>query len=119
MTDQQLELMSFDDYQVATGSTAIYPGQGTVDGLVYVTLGLVGEVGELANKVKKILRDNGGVLTDEVRAVLLPEAGDAQWYLARFVDELAGSLSDVAAANLEKLQGRKERGVLGGSGDNR
>lgn len=111
--------MNMNDYQKSSSVTAIYPGQGDIGGLAYVTLGLAGEAGEIANKVKKILRDHEGEISDEVKLDLLKEGGDALWYLARFVDELGGHLGTVADDNLRKLLDRQRRGVLTGSGDSR
>lgn len=113
-------MLNFQDYQLGAESTAIYPGAGTGDwnALSYLGLGF-GEAGEIQGKLKKVLRDNGGVITDEMRTELLKECGDLQWYIANFVSELGAGLEDVAQANLDKLNSRKERGVLQGSGDNR
>lgn len=114
--------MNFNDYQRGTATTAIYPGAGdprSVEGLSYATLGLVGEAGEIANKVKKILRDSGGVISNEHRVQLKKEAGDVAWYLAQLCTQLDVWLDQVCTENLEKLAGRAERGVLQGSGDNR
>ena len=113
--------MEINKYQEHTRSTASYPGamEGTTDAVVYTALGLAGEAGEIANKVKKILRDAGGVITPEVAADMAKEVGDVLWYAARFTEELGYPLSNVAEGNLAKLTARKERGVIGGSGDNR
>lgn len=113
--------LTFEQYQKETASTAVYPevGTGSAKALTYVTLGAVGEAGEIANKVKKILRDSGGVVSEEVAKDLLKEIGDLQWYVARLADELNGSLGDIAQGNLDKLSDRKARGVIQGSGDNR
>lgn len=113
--------MKFSEYQAATRDTAIYPeaGTGSEIALAYVALGLAGEAGEVANKVKKIIRDSGGVVTPEVVRDLLKEIGDFQWYAARLCDELEADGDEVLLMNLEKLQDRKGRGVLGGSGDTR
>lgn len=114
--------MRFTDYQDQSRQTAVYPGAGnpdSVDGLAYVTLGLAGEAGELANKVKKILRDQGGVITDQNRRELADELGDVLWYVSQFATQLDVWLVNVADDNLSKLKSRKERGVLSGSGDNR
>jgi NTP pyrophosphatase (non-canonical NTP hydrolase) len=120
MSDQiNEEDLSFTEYQVITASTAIYPGQGTSLGLSYVTLGLVGEAGEIANKVKKVLRDDGGIVSEEKREAVLAELGDVLWYLARLADELDSSLEQSASENISKLLDRQTRGVLGGSGDTR
>lgn len=114
----QLEPLTFEAYQLKTAETAVYPGQGELYGLVYVALG-IGEAGELQGKVKKIMRDDKGVVTPEKKQAILDELGDVLWYAARIADELGVGLEDVAAANVAKLADRKERGVLQGSGDNR
>jgi len=87
--------------------------------IVYPTLGLANEAGEVAGKVKKIFRDKGGAISDEDRAALKSELGDVLWYLAQICTELDLSLDEVAAANLEKLFSRLERGEIGGEGDTR
>lgn len=109
--------MLLDEYQVESQTTAIYPGQGR--NLVYPTLGLCGEAGELANKVKKIQRDNNNILTYERKLELIEEAGDCLWYLAAICNELGTSLNFVASRNLAKLAARQENGTLHGSGDKR
>lgn len=113
--------MTFDEYQKATDRTARYPGVGGggIEAISYVTLGLAGEAGEVAEKVKKVLRDRGGVVSEELRSSLLKELGDVTWYISRLCTELGLSMSDVAGFNLEKLDDRAARGVLGGSGDDR
>lgn len=112
--------MQFDDYQELTRSTAKYPevGTGSFGALAYVGLGL-GEAGEVQGKIKKIWRDDDGVLSPEKKTQILDELGDVLWYAARLADELGHSLNDVANANVHKLLDRKARGVIGGSGDNR
>ena len=85
----------------------------------YPALGLGGEVGEVLNKVKKIMRDHDGKITDEYREILKKELGDVLWYVAALASELGLKLEEVARLNLEKLASRKERGTLGGDGDNR
>lgn len=111
----------FDVYQLVTADTAIYPGagEGDIEALTYTALGLTGEAGEIANKVKKILRDSGGEVSSEVRKDLSKELGDVLWYLTRLADEIGYSLHQIAQENVDKLNSRKQRGVLGGSGDNR
>jgi len=118
MSDYSLTL---DAYQAETAETAVYPGagEGGLDAIVYTTLGLSGEAGEIPNKVKKILRDAGGTITNETRDAISKEIGDTLWYVARLADELGYSLGDIAQANLDKLNSRAERGVIGGSGDYR
>jgi Predicted pyrophosphatase len=85
----------------------------------YPTLGLCGEAGEVADKVKKVLRDGEGRFDDAVRDDLRLELGDVLWYVAQLATELDLDLADVAAANLEKLASRAARNVIGGSGDRR
>lgn len=113
--------MSMNQYQEFTQDTAMYPGanEGTMDAILYTTLGLSGEAGEIPNKVKKILRDDGGVLNEEKRLAILAEIGDVLWYAARLADELGARLGDIAEANVDKLSDRAERGVIQGSGDYR
>jgi NTP pyrophosphatase (non-canonical NTP hydrolase) len=115
------EALTFEEYQLRSAETAVYPGsgEGTLDAVVYTTLGLAGEAGEIPNKVKKILRDNYGIVTQEARAAIAAEVGDCLWYVANLAGELGFSLEEIAENNLAKLQSRKERGVLQGSGDNR
>lgn len=109
--------MTFNEYQEFATSTAIYPDQGK--NVVYPTLGLVGEAGEVAEKVKKLMRDAGGVPTDAFREELIKEAGDVLWYLSQLARELGYDFESLAKINIEKLRSRKERGVVHGSGDNR
>jgi len=109
--------MTFADYQQRSRATAVYPGAG--DNLLYPTLGLCGEAGEVAEKVKKMVRDDAGVLTPERREALAKELGDVLWYVAQVATEADLDLDVIAAANLEKLLSRQERGVLQGSGDER
>ena len=108
--------ITMEEYQKGALSTAIYPGKGTLMGLIYTALGL-GEAGELQGKVKKILRDANDILTDEVHTAIVSELGDILWYLAAMSDELGVPLSDVARYNLMKLADRKARGKLQGDGD--
>ncbi len=109
--------MQFNDYQERSRATALYPDVGR--NFVYPTLGLVGEAGEVAEKVKKVIRDAGGTVTDEKRAEIEKELGDVLWYLAQLATEFGLPLDTVAEKNLAKLLDRKDRGVLRGSGDNR
>ena len=111
--------LTFNEYQARAASTAIYPGRGTIQGLTYTILGLTNEAGEVAGKLKKIMRDSDGQLTDADRKDIQKELGDVLWYQAMVAWELALQLEDSAQGNLDKLNSRKERGVLGGSGDNR
>lgn len=108
--------MTFEEYQKEAQKTALYPKAYR---LLYPTLGLTGEAGELANKVKKVLRDQGGSLTEETLEALVAELGDVLWYVAQVATDLGVSLERVAQQNLAKLRSRQARGQLGGSGDNR
>lgn len=110
--------LTFDDYQSMAGETAIYPNQGELEGLMYVGLGLGGEAGEVQGKIKKLHRD-GGYGDPEKMENIADELGDVLWYIANVASELGQDLNSIAERNLNKLQSRKERGVLGGSGDNR
>jgi NTP pyrophosphatase (non-canonical NTP hydrolase) len=85
--------------------------------IVYPTLGLVNEAGEVAGKVKKIFRDKNGQISEEDRQALKGELGDVLWYLAQICTELDLTLAEVAEANLEKLFSRLERGTIRGEGD--
>jgi NTP pyrophosphatase (non-canonical NTP hydrolase) len=109
--------MELSTYQRRSRDTAVYPDAGA--NLVYPALGLCGESGEVAEKVKKAIRDDGGVLTAERREALAAELGDVLWYVAQVATEADLDLAEVAAANLEKLASRQRRQVLQGSGDAR
>ena len=109
--------MELSEYQERSKVTAVYPDAGS--NILYPTLGLCGESGEVAEKVKKMIRDDRGVLTDERRQALSKELGDVLWYLAQVASEASLDLDAIAAANLEKLNSRQRRGALGGSGDDR
>ena len=108
---------NLDDYQRASRKT--WSLIHTDHPIVYPTLGLANEAGEVAGKIKKIFRDKGGVIGDADRDALKGELGDVLWYLAQICTELGLSLDEVAAANLEKLASRQERGTIQGDGDTR
>jgi NTP pyrophosphatase (non-canonical NTP hydrolase) len=109
--------VDISEYQRRSRATAVYPDAG--DNLAYPALGLCGEAGEAAEKVKKAMRDDGGVLTDERREALAGELGDVLWYVAQLATEAGLDLGEIAGDNLGKLLSRQERGVLQGSGDTR
>jgi NTP pyrophosphatase (non-canonical NTP hydrolase) len=109
--------MDFNFYQKKSRKTAIYPKIGK--NFVYPTLGLAGESGEVAEKIKKILRDHGGKMNKEHKQEISKELGDVLWYVAQIASELKLDLSKVAENNLEKLFSRYERNKIKGSGDNR
>ena len=109
--------MDLNHYQTTALETAIYPNQG--QNFIYPVLGLIGEAGEVADKLKKVIRDGDGTLTDTVRQTVAKELGDVLWYLAVLSYELDYDLNTIAQNNLDKLASRRERGVISGSGDNR
>lgn len=106
-------------YQDAATATAIYPDRGNIAGLAYCALGLNGEAGEVAERVKKALRDDRGVVSTPSRDAMCLELGDCLWYIANIAQELGLSLSDVARENLKKLARRRAEGKLRGSGSER
>jgi NTP pyrophosphatase (non-canonical NTP hydrolase) len=108
--------MNFNDYQSLASTTAIYPSSVK---LIYPTLGLCGEAGEVAEKMKKLFRDSQGDVTEDFKTALKKELGDVLWYLSAVASDLGLTLEEIAVANYEKLQDRQNRGVLHGSGDNR
>jgi NTP pyrophosphatase (non-canonical NTP hydrolase) len=109
--------MRISEYQELSRRTATYPDAG--ENIIYPTLGLAGEAGEVAEKVKKLLRDDAGVLSDERREALAGELGDVLWYAAQVATEAGLDLEAIAQGNLDKLLSRQRRGVLSGSGDRR
>ncbi|MDQ3607637.1 MAG: nucleoside triphosphate pyrophosphohydrolase family protein [Actinomycetota bacterium] len=109
--------MDLTHYQERSRVTAVYPDAGA--NLLYPTLGLCGEAGEVAEKVKKMIRDDGGVLSDARRGALAAELGDVLWYVAQLATEAGLDLDSIAWGNLDKLRSREERGALRGSGDER
>lgn len=109
--------MNFNEYQEKARQTAIYPNIGK--NFIYPTLGLVGEAGEIANKIKKVIRDNNYELNDEIKYDLRKEIGDVLWYIAALCSELGVEMDDVAEENISKLFSRRDRNQLKGSGDNR
>ena len=109
--------MNFEEYQKLSRKTALYPNKD--DNFIYPTLGLMGESGEIAEKIKKVIRDEGGIISEEKRLELSKELGDVLWYLSQIATELKLPLDEIAKLNIEKLNSRKERGKISGSGDNR
>ena len=107
--------MNLNHYQHKSRSTALYPNVG--NNPIYPTLGLAGEAGEVADKVKKILRDKDGVFDQASKEAIKLELGDVLWYVAQLTTELGFDLDDVAQLNLDKLSSRSRRGSISGSGD--
>jgi len=117
MKERQLTTLTATYYQARACETAIFPKHQAME---YLTLGLTGEAGEIANKVKKFIRD--GATKDEYLAKRIEigyEIGDVLWYCAVLAEELDMNLGHIMEKNLEKLHDRKKRGKLSGSGDNR
>jgi len=117
MKERQLSNITAADYQSRACETAIFPKHRATE---YLTLGLTGESGEIANKVKKFIRD--GATKDEYLAKRIEigyEIGDVLWYCAVLAEELEMNLGHIMEKNLEKLADRHKRGKISGSGDNR
>lgn len=116
-----IEDMTMNRYQNEAFLTAQYPeaGEGTVGAVIYGGLAVAGEGGEIANQVKKILRDDGGVLTESRRQKIYEEAQGCLWELSALIRELGYTLEEAGNANLRKLRDRQARGVIKGDGDNR
>jgi NTP pyrophosphatase (non-canonical NTP hydrolase) len=111
--------LTFAQYGQEAISTAIYPGDTIISALSYLGLKLVGEAGEVAEKIGKAIRDNNGVIDEARRAALLDELGDVTWYANALAGELGSTYAEVAKLNLEKIASRRARGVVNGDGDNR
>lgn len=109
--------MNFNEYQTKSRKTAGYPAIG--HSVIYPTLGLVNEAGEVAGKIKKVFRDKDGQISEETREALKAELGDVLWYLAQVATELDVSLDEIAEHNIAKLYDRLERGKIRGEGNTR
>tara|TARA_R100000234_G_scaffold108065_1_gene79354 strand:- start:43 stop:423 length:381 start_codon:yes stop_codon:yes gene_type:complete len=114
MKEKNKSTITASEYQRKAKETAIFPPSTALE---YLTLGLVGEAGEIANKTKKVIRDR--LPTESWKHDLPSEIGDVLWYCAVLADYLDYDLGKIMENNLDKLKSRKKRGVLGGSGDNR
>jgi len=109
--------MTLDEYQKLAKGTADF--SESIPAWVYLTLGIAGESGEVADKIKKIIRNQDGNFTDDNKEEIKKELGDVMWYISQLSEELGFSLEDVAQTNLAKLADRKNRGVIKSAGDNR
>ena len=109
--------MDFQTYQKKARETAKYPNLGSNN--IYPTLGLVGEAGEVAEKIKKVIRDKNSIFDEESKLAIKKELGDVLWYLSNLCTEFNFSLDEVALNNLEKLKLRAAKGKISGSGDDR
>ena len=115
-THKYNRISDLDMYQQVAKTTAIYPREQAI---IYPTLGLTGEAGEVANKVKKIIRDDGYKNNESLVQEISAEIGDCLWYISVLADDIGVKLSDIANSNLEKLENRKKKGTIHGSGDDR
>ena len=109
-------MLDFPTYQKQAQTTAVYPGRGEGN-FVYPALGLAGETGEICEKLKKAIRDEGGRISEERKSLLAKELGDVLWYVATLATELGLDLGEIAEGNLAKLAARKQAGKIHGSGD--
>ena len=111
------EIITPDLYENLAGQTAIFPEEKALE---YLALGMTSEAGEVAGKVKKLIRDGEDVEGFEMKKLAIAsEIGDVLWYCAMMAKEVGVPLNDIMKENLKKLHGRKERGTLSGSGDER
>ena len=108
--------MTFNEFQEKALSTVNY---GSENKIIYPALGLCGESGEVAEKIKKTIRDKGGKFTTEISLEIAKELGDVLWYITSLGNDLGFSLEEIANLNNEKTLSRKNRNVISGSGDNR
>ena len=113
---EKYNMSDFNSYQRNASTTAIYPEEHRI---LYPALGLAGEAGEVANKVKKLIRDGPDKRPDTWREDIASEIGDVLWYCAALATDLNLSLGMIAGQNEKKLGQRKQSGTLGGSGDTR
>ena len=113
--------MDLDKYQKRAAKYDLFDSATDLrsPGFLEKVLGLAGEAGEAADKVKKILRDKGGYASEEDRAELTKELGDVLWYVANIARYLKTDLSELAKGNISKLESRRRRNRLRGEGDNR
>lgn len=99
-------------YQNRAKLTAVYPKQTIINNLLYLVLGLAGETGEVANDIKKLIRDDNGILTDGRKDQIIDEMGDVLWYLAMLCFEVDTTLETVATRNIAKLRKRQRSNTL-------
>lgn len=114
--DGNKQFHNVNEYQVAVEKFAVYPKE---QGMVYLALGLASEAGEVADKIKKVIRDKDGIYDEEEKLAILREVGDVVWYATILASEIGVDMSDVLTQNYNKLAFRQKRGMIGGSGDNR
>ncbi len=110
--------MDFNEYQKKAYATATF-AQSDFDTIVYLALGIAGESGEVVEKVKKVMRNDGGKISDEKKEAIKLELGDVLWYLSQMAQALDIPFEEVAQANIDKLADRRKRGVICSEGDSR
>lgn len=111
--------MNFDEYQKLSDRTADFTGRPGDYPLMYCSMGLAGETGELIEKIKKVMRNDNGEVSPEKRELIKLEIGDVLWYLSQIARLTGVSFQEAAAANVKKLADRRERGVIKSEGDKR
>ena len=112
----KMKVTTLNEYQNAALTTAVYPTEYKI---VYPALGMNGEAGEVAEKVKKVIRDNNQEFTDEKKRQIALEISDVLWYCATLAHDIGYTLEDIAQMNVDKLASRQQRNKIGGSGDER
>ncbi|MCI6619349.1 MAG: nucleoside triphosphate pyrophosphohydrolase family protein [Prevotella sp.] len=108
--------MELNEYQREARRTAAYPQEMKI---IYPTIGLAGETGEVAEKVKKVIRDHEGEFSEAQKAEIAKELGDVLWYVASIAADMGYPMDDIARLNIEKIRSRAERSKIHGEGDNR
>ncbi len=111
--------MDFNEYQKLASKTATFESKPLQYQLMYIALGVAGEAGEVADKIKKIMRNDDGAIDDAKRDDLKKELGDVLWYLSQMARVLEIPFDDVAETNIKKIMDRQARGVIKSTGDNR
>jgi NTP pyrophosphatase (non-canonical NTP hydrolase) len=111
--------MDFDEYQKLANRTGNFTGKQGEFALMYLGLGVTSEAGEIADKIKKIIRNDNGTISAEKKEALVSEFGDVLWYLSQLARYFDMPFSDVAKANIKKLEDRAARGVIASTGDTR
>lgn len=111
--------MDFDKYEKLASRTGVFEGKVAENPLMYLGLGVTSEAGEVADKIKKIMRNDQGIISPEKKEALKLELGDVLWYLSQISKNLSIPFSEVAQANIDKLWKRHQEGLIKGSGDNR
>ena len=106
--------MELNHYQKIAHGTSLHNQP-----IIYPTLGLTGESGEVADKVKKVIRDNDGIFSDEMKRSIALELGDVLWYAQELAGDLGYTLEEICQMNIQKIESRQRRGVIHGNGDER